>query len=475
MYVQIRTAAAVLIVTMTMAGMLPDLATAQNFGPQRVISTQPDRQEAEVVYAADLDSDGDLDVMAFFRNDDKIVWYENTDGRGTFGPPKSIATEVPGVEAAYAADLDGDGDNDVLAAYIANDQHRIVWYENTDGHGAFGPRQVIAIEGALSVRAADLDGDGDNDVLGSNAWYENRDGGGSFGAPHHLESAWLVDQVADLDGDGDLDVLAFGGIEMILYENTDGRGAFGPGQIISEQVEVGHSAGAADLDGDDDLDVFWANFHAIIWLENMDGHGTFGTHHYVTGAESNVSVVAADLDGDNDEDLLFGYRWNHRIAWCENTDGQGTFGECTFDEWQIISNASNPQWVVAADLDGDGDLDVLAAEVGGDVISWYENLTIATAAEPPEALPERYDLSPTYPNPFNHNTAFTLTLARRQHVTVAVFDLLGHRVARLHEGLLPAGEAHRFVFEAGALPSGVYLYRVTAAEFATVRRVVLMR
>ena len=196
MYVQIRTAAAVLIVTMTMAGMLPDLATAQNFGPQRVISTQPDRQEAEVVYAADLDSDGDLDVMAFFRNDDKIVWYENTDGRGTFGPPKSIATEVPGVEAAYAADLDGDGDNDVLAASIADDQHRIVWYENTDGHGAFGPPQVIAIEGALSVRAADLDGDGDNDVLGSNAWYENIDGGGSFGPPQHLESAWMVDQVA---------------------------------------------------------------------------------------------------------------------------------------------------------------------------------------------------------------------------------------------------------------------------------------
>ena len=489
MYVQIRTAAAVLIVTMTMAGMLPDLATAQNFGPQRVIGTQPDRQEAEAVYAADLDGDGDLDVMAFFRNDDKIAWYENTDGRGIFGPPKSIATEVAGVEAAYAADLDGDGDNDVLAASIADDQHRIVWYENTDGHGAFGPPQGIATEGALSVRAADLDGDGDNDVLGSNAWYENIDGdgdndvlasnawyenidgGGSFGPPQHfVGSEWGVDLAADLDGDGDLDVLIQGGIQMFLHENTDGQGTFGPGQIISEQVELGHTTGAVDFDGDDDLDVFWANFHAIIWLENMDGHGTFGAHHYVTQGESNVSVVAADLDGDDDNDLLFGYRWNNRIAWSENTDGQGAFGE-----WQTISDASNPQWVVAADLDGDGDLDVLAAEVGGTVISWYENLTIATAAELPEALPERYDLSPTYPNPFNHNTAFTLTLARRQHVTVAVFDLLGHRVARLHEGLLPAGEAHRFVFEAGALPSGVYLYRVTAAEFATVRHVVLMR
>ena len=478
MHDRIRTAACVLIVTMTITGMLPYLATAQNFGPQRLISALPDQQRAEAVYAADLDSDGDPDVLTFFQNDDEIVWYENTDGRGTFGPTKNVATEIDSVRAAYAADLDGDGDNDVLATSMVDGQHRIVWYENTDGQGTFGPSQGIGTEIALafhtSVHAADLDGDGDNDVLGGKAWYENTDGGGTFGPPQHfVGSEGGADQAADLDGDGNLDVLVQGGIQMFLHENTDGQGTFGPGQIISEQVELGHSTGAVDFDGDDDLDVFWANFHAIFWLENMDGHGTFGEHHYVTGAESNVSVVAADLDGDNDEDLLFGYRWNHRIAWCENTDGQGTFGECTFGEWQIISNVFNPQWVVAADLDGD--LDVLAAEAGGGVISWYVNMATPVAVEPAVEAPEVYHLSAAYPNPFNSGTAFTLTLARPQHVTVAVFDLLGRRVARLHEGLLPAGEAHGFVFEAGSLPSGVYVYQVTGEHFRAGRRVVLMR
>jgi hypothetical protein len=77
------------------------------------------------VFAADVDADGDLDVLSASRDDDKIAWYENTDGVGGFGTQRVISTAADGTHSVFAADLDGDGDPDVLSA-SANDDNRIV-------------------------------------------------------------------------------------------------------------------------------------------------------------------------------------------------------------------------------------------------------------------------------------------------------------------------------------------------------------
>ena len=76
-----------------------------------------------------------------------------------FGVQQVITTATDGAESVYATDLDGDGDMDVLSASSGDD--KIAWYENL-GSGNFGPQQVIttAADGATSVYAADLDGDG---------------------------------------------------------------------------------------------------------------------------------------------------------------------------------------------------------------------------------------------------------------------------------------------------------------------------
>ena len=99
-------------------------------GPQ-LISTSAD--VARSVFAADLDGDGDVDVLSASWNDDKIAWYENTDGLGDFGPERIISTSADGAYSVFAADLDGDGDVDVLSASLFDD--KIAWYENIDGLG----------------------------------------------------------------------------------------------------------------------------------------------------------------------------------------------------------------------------------------------------------------------------------------------------------------------------------------------------
>ena len=95
-----------------------------------------------------------------------------------FGAQQEITTDAEGACSVYATDLDGDGDADVLSASTYDD--KIAWYENLGG-GAFGPQQVITTDADVvySVYATDLDGDGDADVLSASqdddkiAWYEN--------------------------------------------------------------------------------------------------------------------------------------------------------------------------------------------------------------------------------------------------------------------------------------------------------------
>ena len=114
---------------------------SQGNSEQRVISTQA--EQAQDVYAADLDGDGDQDVLSASSGDDKIAWYAN-DGRGNFGEPQTITTQAREAVAVYAADLDSDGDQDVLSASSFGDKAgRATWYAN-DGQGRFGSRQVIA-------------------------------------------------------------------------------------------------------------------------------------------------------------------------------------------------------------------------------------------------------------------------------------------------------------------------------------------
>jgi len=295
---------------------------------QDIISTNVDSPQS--VYAADMDGDGDMDVLSASPDDNKIAWYAN-DGTGGFGTQQVISTAADGAESVYAADMDGDGDMDALSA--SDFDKKIAWYEN-DGTGGFGfdpgnpssNQNVISTEvgGAKVVSAADLDGDGDMDVLAASisddkiAWYENN-GTGDFGfdsnnpSVNQNEISTVADGAqavfaADVDGDGDMDVLSASREDdkIAWYENTDGTGGFGPQQVISTASDGPISLHAADFEGDGDIDVLSAsqNDNKIAWYAN-DGTGGFGTQQVIsTEVELPTSAYATDLDADGDVDIL---------------------------------------------------------------------------------------------------------------------------------------------------------------------------
>ena len=229
------------------------------------------------IFPVDMDRDGDPDVLACSEFDDEVVWWENMDGLGTFTPLASseviIASALGAPQSVYAGDIDGDGDPDVVTATFASDG--VIWFENTAGDGSAWTPTLIAggVDEASSVVLADMDGDGDLDVLGTSralnaiAWFENLDGAGTFtplGSAHPVTLSFtnVFDAIAaDVDGDGDLDVVgaAFDDAEVAWFENTNGIGtAWSSANTLSASFAGTTQVAAADLDCDGDTDILGA-------------------------------------------------------------------------------------------------------------------------------------------------------------------------------------------------------------------------
>ncbi|CAN0110573.1 unnamed protein product, partial [Hapterophycus canaliculatus] len=249
-------------------------------------------------------------------------------------------------------DLNGDGSSDVVVSYeIAS----LTWFRNSDGLGDFsGGIDIADAEGPTWVDLADIDGDGDLDVVSTSfsdgriTWYENTDGEGTFSVGVDITTTadgpnFVL--TADLDSDGDLDVVstAYPGDLVTWYENTSGEGEFSTGSCGARSVVSRNSLSfgwirrrfgrvfvrylaAADLDGDLDLDIVSVgDVGDITWFENTDGAGAFAEGQDIDALESAASVVAVDLDNDGDIDLVVADTEGGRIVWYENTDGLATF------------------------------------------------------------------------------------------------------------------------------------------------------
>ena len=91
-----------------------------------------------------------------------------------------------------------------------------------------------------------------------------------------------------------------------------------------------------------------------------------------------------------------------------------------------------------------------------------------------EFIPTEYALYQNFPNPFNPRTVISWQFAVSSSVNLVVFDLTGQQVAVLINEIQPAGK-HQVEFDASGLASGVYLYKLEAARFVEIRKMILMK
>lgn len=330
------------------------------------------------VLAFDMDNDGDIDIVD--SGGYSIVWYENIDGLGNF-QQRPITTEVESVLSLDYFDMDADGDYDILST--SNYDEKVAWYENLDGLGNFGPQIIISQESTVftgTIFAEDMDGDGDGDVVLSNDglfWLENSDGNGTFTTEHIIstESTFTFLPV-DLDNDGDIDIVVPEGYDdiVIWFENTNGLGAFSSEQFIGSVNGDVDLVYVDDIDGDGDMDVL-ADGIGLFYYEN-DGNENFSSrlNIFSTTTNSGVSqhIYAADFDNDGDNDVISDAFISTKsgVAYSEYDQMLGAFKKEQF----LCEHISNPIDSYAADVDNDGDLDILVSSIRDNKISWFEDI-----------------------------------------------------------------------------------------------------
>jgi hypothetical protein len=337
----------------------------ENSGTQTYVSRTVDASfgTAATVRAVDLDQDGDVDLLAAAGS--LIAWYENN-GQQTF-TERTINGSAPTARSAVAVDMEGDGDLDVLAA-SAGDQ-TLAWYEN-NGQQTF-TAHAISTEAAniRSADAADMDGDGDVDVVagftsgGAVAWYEN-DGALSFTYRAIDAASWSVSATAaaDLDGDGDLDVAASGS-RVAWYEN-DGAETFTP-RLTATSTGIHASIAAVDVDRDGRFDLVTGGTGAapIAWFRQIaqfdygDAPSPYKGVHLQDNGARHVAVGPtlgtlrdAESDGLRTSTAGVGEGEDDGVAFGEVRLGQSA-GTVVVTVQHAASGAKLDAWI---DFDGDG-------------------------------------------------------------------------------------------------------------------------
>jgi hypothetical protein len=311
-----------------------------------------DTKEPKMLYCAaiDADADGDLDLaVGRYRvpwiehrqaggagptptgPDFSVAWIENTGRLEEPLPLHVIDRELNGIHGLTVGDLNGDGQNDLIADSINGPffPKSILWFTATGKGRSDFKRHIITKAGADGrphyLDTADLNGDGRLDVLlgdsqdGTFMWWQQAEKPEDTWTKHRIARIAGATNIrpGDVDGDGVRDVVGSCG---------HGKGVFWfkaaswKQHPIDPDFATPHALAVGDFDKDGDLDAAAASFtaFAVRWYKN-DGKGAFSTHEIDVGNRQQAyDLKALDLDGDNALDLILAGRETKNAAWYRN-------------------------------------------------------------------------------------------------------------------------------------------------------------
>lgn len=356
-------------------------------------------------YFTDISGDGIADMVTNIAN--TIKYFKNS-GEGTFILQQTVDTNGTG-GMITGADMDGNGSKDLLFVYSNPSTYAqtIRLYKNNNGIFA-ASQNLISLpdnSGNVVVLPADVNSDGKIDLTVSSQMKNKvslyKSLGDAVLAAEQVVSQNLpsVSGIAtgDINGDGKADILAAAPGENKLVWIKNMNTEFAP------EVTVGRCAGlttfldAGDIDGDGDKDLVSAteNLNQVAWYKNGDGQGDFSVEQQIVISPNIAApkfVKLANFDGDNDLDIFVvvteysnGVEGKTGVLFKNN--GVGIFSKTT-----VTAYLEGAQKYYYSDIDGDGDMDVIALKsptmyiyknngngtftTGLQQMPWAQNLTV---------------------------------------------------------------------------------------------------
>ena len=302
--------------------------------------------------------------------------------------------------------IDNDGDNDIVVSNSGygssgtwDKSGGVGWYENNGAADpSFTRNNIIDYAyGANNVVVADLNGNGKLDIVSiwkgyptgngnsglKKAVYRHINDGNSDPTFNSLAIRSSMPNLAsvfsaDMDGDGDIDIVTSQNTtngSLSLFKNSGGAAPTFTHSNIPTNAEVSdfRNVYPGDINGDGHMD-FVVSFYSSasqsygIQLFENDGNSnpTWTYSTIATSTNFNKSLFIEDIDGDGDMDVIAASERDDDISWFENTNGGNNWRKSV-----IARTADRPRSIFAADMDGDGDVDVLAA--ARDKVAWHEN------------------------------------------------------------------------------------------------------
>ncbi len=173
-----------------------------------------------------------------------------------------------------------------------------------------------------------------------------------------------------------------------------------------------------------------------------------------------VSCLASYDDGGSAKDLFAG-TYDGKIFMSTNLGASWTDVSAGLPSTSVVSLAVSHGYLIAGT---------------NNAAAWRRSIAemLTGVAEGTTAVPAAFHLSQNYPNPFNPSTEIRYTVGQTGYLSLAVYNILGQKVATLFEGVQQAGE-HRVRFDGSALANGVYFCRLKAAGFVAVTKLMLLK